>query len=194
MRIISLPGSVHNEEALIKQFLTYPEVIVHIRKPGLEVTEMKRLVDRFTAVEKNRLVLHSYQDLSHEWGLDRVHYPSSFREEGLVHGIQNYTHVSTSTHSWAEFNALGVAYQAAFISPVFSSISKAGYQENAALHHVDKRANFSTTLIALGGVSMGNIHSIKSDFDEVALCGSIWLAEDPFAEFETCYSLWYDNQ
>ncbi len=194
MRIVTLPGFVHHEEALIKQFITYPEVIVHIRKPVLEVTEMMRLVDRFTAEERKQLVLHSYQGLSHRWGLDRVHYPSSVRDEGLARWGQNYTHLSTSTHNWAEFNALDRGFQAAFISPVFSSISKTDYGQDAQLSCVDKRMNFSTTLIALGGICQENIHTLKSDFDDVGLCGAIWLAEDPFTAFEACYTLWYDHQ
>lgn len=194
MRIVTLPGFVRNEEALIRQFLAYPDVIVHIRKPRLESKETRRLVDCFTTVEKKQLVLHSCQDLCQEWGLDRVHYPSSVRDEGLAAlGLDNSTYLSTSTHSWVEFNTLDNRYHAAFISPVFSSISKAGYQKNEQLYQIDKRTNFSTALIALGGISKENIHSLKSGFDDAALCGAIWLAEDPFAEFETCYTSWYNH-
>lgn len=193
MRIVTLPGPVDNEDALIRQFLSCPEVVIHIRKPGLESKAMMRLVDQFTAEEKKQLVLHSCQDLSHEWGLDRVHYPSSIRDEGLDLGLHNCAYVSTSTHSWAEFNALDSRYHAAFISPVFPSISKTDYRENAQLHRTDKRMNFSTSLIALGGISKENIHSLKSDFDDVALCGAIWLVQDPFAAFETCYTLWHNH-
>lgn len=193
MRIITLPGPTDGELMLLRRFISYPDVIVHIRKPTLPLEDLKTFLQHFTAQERKQLVLHSYQEQSRAWGLERVHYPASLRPASFTASeIEGYR-LSTSVHDWATFNSLAQVYQDAFISPLFSSISKNTYPANEVLHDTGRRTNFHTNLIALGGIDIEHIESLKQHFEDVALCGSIWLSPDPLASFKTCYKLWYNN-
>ncbi|WP_144062763.1 thiamine phosphate synthase [Sphingobacterium paucimobilis] len=193
MRIITLPGPMPHESRLIRMFVSYTDVIVHIRKPTMSIREMDEFLAGFTPEERKKLVLHSYPELSRTWGLERLHYPASLRPSSLQADGHTGYRISTSVHSWAEFNSLSSSYQDAFISPVFSSISKKGYRPNEDLRRTEKRENFSTNLIALGGIATHNIELLKQNVEDVALCGSVWLSDDPFAQFKTCYNLWHNQ-
>lgn len=193
MRIITLAEATDNESRLIRTFITYPEVIVHIRKPTLSMEELKMFIHGFTVQERKKLVVHSYQEQSLTWGLERLHYPASSRPLSFTpRELEGYPR-STSVHDWATFNSLPQAYQDAFISPLFPSISKQDYQANETIRDTGKRSNFRTNLIALGGIDQDNIESLKQHFEDVALCGSVWLSPNPLVPFKTCYKLWYNN-
>lgn len=181
------------ELTLIRRFISYPEVIVHIRKPNLSLAELETFLQGFTVQERKKLVVHSYQEQSRAWGLAYLHYPASSRPASFPPREFEGYRLSTSVHDWTTFNSLPHDYQDAFISPLFSSISKNDYPANETIHDTGRRTNFRTNLIALGGISKDNIASLKLRFDDVALCGSIWLSPDPYISFKTCYNRWHNT-
>jgi thiamine-phosphate pyrophosphorylase len=82
--------------------------------------------------------------------------------------------ISTSVHSWEEFKALpgGLAY--AFISPLFDSISKPGYNANATLLQ-PPAGILPCRPIGLGGISAGTIGTmIRQGWTGAAVLGYIW--------------------
>ena len=82
-------------------------------------------------------------------------------------------------------------YGYVFISPVFDSISKAGYkaaidlQQCAAVRQeVIKARGYCPQIIGLGGVGAEQVRILQANgFDGAALLGSVWGAEDVVGAF-----------
>ena len=83
-----------------------------------------------------------------------------------------------------------VPYKYVFISPVFNSISKVGYNAAIDLNELSGLRNTCITargycpgIIGLGGVGSRELPSLKSaGFDGAAVLGAVWQAKDPVAE------------
>ena len=191
MRLITLPQQHPQEIELLKEALQLPDLVVHLRKPAATKAEMQTYLRHFTAEERQRLVLHQQQELALALGMQHLHLTTAQRLQGdLPTARLAELNTSTSTHSWAEFNALSPLFKAAFISPVFPSISKEGYRTTAQLSNCGERRNQHTKAVALGGIDACRLTEIKDKgFDDYALCGAIWHSNNPIKALTTCYSI-----
>lgn len=62
--------------------------------------------------------------------------------------------------------------------------------ETDAFEAIKQRTNFSTKLIALGGISPENIQqTLENGFDDVALLGSIWNSNKSIENFKKCQQI-----
>lgn len=181
MIVITNPTAVNREINSIHSLFENGLVLLHIRKPDYSETEMVSFLTAIGSDFRNHLVLHSHHHLADSFGINRLHNPKKAKD------ITN-TVFSASTHSIAEFNTLENNYSYAFLSPVYPSISKQGYASTENhLEAIKERTNFSTKLVALGGISAENIaETIQKGFDEVALLGSIWNNTNPLENFKLC--------
>lgn len=117
-----------------------------------------------------------------------VHYTERSRPPPPLPPAAAGQSVSASFHSLEQLDTdWGPALSYAFLSPIFDSVSKEGYnaaefdprQLSAALERVPY------PVAALGGITENNIQETKSlGFAGVALIGSVWQAEDPVGAFE----------
>ena len=188
MIVISNPISVKGEMQIIHSLFEEGLLLFHIRKPDFLEEEMKMFLSKIGLEFRNRLVLHSQHQLASAFGINRIHFtekerinPARFSEPG------RYI-LSTSIHSIEGFNALESEFDYAFLSPIYPSISKPEY--SSAINHfeaIKQRTNFSTKLIALGGVSPENSkETLEKGFEDVALLGSIWNTKNPIENFKLC--------
>ncbi|WP_374331016.1 thiamine phosphate synthase [Soonwooa sp.] len=185
--IISPEENVRNETNLINQFFDQGLDLFHIRKPKFSELDLISYVFRIDDKYKSKLVVHQHFETALELGLHRFHIKEKFRKNNDFCFKENVIY-STSTHSIDDFNQLEKLWDYAFVSPVFPSISKIGYGENfQILSDLEKRENYKTKLIALGGITPKNQHSVyEHGVDGVAFLGSIWENENPLKVFETC--------
>ncbi|MND84595.1 Thiamine-phosphate synthase [compost metagenome] len=137
--------------------------LLHLRKYHFTDEQMQRYVASIDATYHDRLVLHSHPQLTNSI-------------------------CSTSVHHINQFNTLDKCWNYAFLSPLFPSISKAGYgHHDAVLDQLQSRTNFDVHLIGLGGIKAENcLLSIKAGADGIALLGALWQAPDPIQHFITC--------
>ena len=100
--------------------------------------------------------------------------------------------MSMSCHSWAEVqNVKKLDYVT--LSPVFDSISKKNYKANHSLLNGWREA--SSKVIAMGGVSLENLSSLKN-FNGAAMLGTLdcSLKEIPFLlKDKSSRRLWFDE-
>src|SRR5207248_661643 len=102
---------------------------------------------------------------------------------------------STSVHSINYFNDLNPKsihkFDYAFLSPIYPSISKPEYSSKINLAEtIKQRTNFSTKLIALGGITSENIKTIfENGFDDAAILGTIWASNNPIENFKRCQQI-----
>ncbi len=174
--IISNPVSLPNEINRINQLFDDGLELLHLRKPGYPEQEYRSLIESIKPGFHKRLVLHQFHSIAEEFDIHRLHFPKQKRRETTDWEQYSGFILSTSVHSIEEFNDLPNCFEYAFLSPVFLSISKAGYvSEKNLLEEVKKRTNFHTKLIALGGITFENGQlAIENGFDNVAMLGAIW--------------------
>jgi thiamine-phosphate pyrophosphorylase len=126
--------------------------------------------------------------LASAFRINRLHFSEKDRINSL---LSDKSIKSTSTHSTEEFNALESIFDYAFLSPIYPSISKPDYFSKINhLEAIKKRINFSTKLIALGGISSKNIlTTLENGFNDVALLGSLWNSKNPLIQFKKCQQI-----
>lgn len=140
---------------------------VHVRKPGASEADVRAILEAVPAELRGRLSVHGFQALAVEYGAG-VHLNAANPETPA--GFRGV--VSRSCHSLAEL-ADDVDYQ--FLSPVFDSISKTGYQSRFRLDtlHVSRRT------IALGGVTPERFGELRrAGFGGAAMLGWLWADND----------------
>lgn len=195
MIIITNPTSVDNEMAVIHSLFAEGLALLHVRKPDYSESEMKLFLSQIEPRFRNRLVLHHHHPLVSRFNIHRLHLSETDRTKKIAapsrilkpFRYRKLTY-STSTHSIEDFNALDNRFEYAFLSPVFSSISKKGYTSKLDFPStIQARTNHTTKLIALGGIQLENMEqAISFGFDGVALLGSIWENDNPVKNFKLC--------
>lgn len=193
MIIITSPDIITNEIAIIHRLFQEGMSLLHIRKPKMSKSELAQFISNIDKAYHSKLVMHQYYELADDFDIGRFHITEKNRV-GFYESTKKLKDkpgvvFSTSTHTIEEFNGLSAVFQYAFLSPVYESISKQGYKPgHDILASAKERANFTSRLVALGGITHKNcIVTIKSGFDDIALLGSVWNAEYPLEEFKKCF-------
>lgn len=175
--VLTLPGPVTGEAEAIRA-LVGDGAFVHVRKPGLEGKALRRYLFTLTAVaDPACLSLHHHGAEALEYGFHGLHLrPAAWetvRAERRYDGLTK----SVSCHRWEETEAFPEA-DYVFLSPVFDSISKAGYKAAFDLERLSEKLKSSlrrTPVVALGGIKCGNIRRVReAGFDGAAVLGAVW--------------------
>ena len=88
--------------------------------------------------------------------------------------------ISSSFHEPEELENCTFEFDYHLLSPVFSSISKEGYQGRGFdVNHIDK------TIIGMGGVTTKNLAEFDLlGFNGVGVLGGIWNSKTPIKDFK----------
>lgn len=187
MIVLSSPTNRTDEISLIHALLEAGTERFHLRKPQLSFGETKEILESIESAFHPKIVLHQHYQLGELFNIKQIHVNAAQRKTVNLSKFKDFD-LSTSTHSIIEFNALSTQFTSAFISPIFPSISKKGY--NTAINwarEIQNRRNYHTKLIALGGIEAANIACLKSfSFDDYALLGAIWCSNNSIKNFELC--------
>ncbi|OXG03052.1 thiamine-phosphate pyrophosphorylase [Flavobacterium araucananum] len=194
MIVITSPCAIANESSIIDSLFKEGLSLLHIRKPDFSMIEMAQFIHQIKLEFRDNLVLHSHHDLIEDFGINRIHFSEKERKyipDFPARFSKPSRYKSTSTHSIEDFNALENDFDYAFLSPVFTSISKENYHPETDLFEVIKsRTNYKTKVVALGGIESENIkQTLEKGFDDVALLGSIWNNENPIKQFKLCQQI-----
>jgi thiamine-phosphate pyrophosphorylase len=197
MIVITNPSAIANEISLIDSLFEEGLSLLHIRKPDFSEVEMVEFIKQIKLEYRSKLVLHNHHQLAEDLGINRIHFSEKERKYDPDFPARfpkpcryKSETKSTSTHSIEDFNALE-NFDYAFLSPVFTSISKEDYHPKENLFEALKsRTNNKTKVIALGGIDSENIKKIlENGFDDVALFGAIWNHENPIKQFKLCQEI-----
>ena len=160
---------------------------LHLRKPGRSSAELLRYLRGVEEQYHSRIMVHYQEEVRKEAGVKGIHY----RFQSLPEAKPDWL-VSCGLHSWEEFKKAEERFDYAFISPFFSSISKAGYEGNPELHHIPERINTSK-VVALGGINPLNINRIKNlNIKGAALLGHIWSSKNPVGAYLEVWGMGYE--
>lgn len=161
---------------------------VHIRKPGADPGDIRRYLDLLCPmVDTRKLSMHYYFDIAKEYSFGGLH--------GMSLPDDFYGTKSCSCHSISELYGNVERMDYMFISPVFDSISKAGYKAGVDISAVKDFFNTADgrKAVALGGISADNINNLsKMGFTAAALLGSVWKDGESMAanNFKEIAKLW----
>ncbi|MDR0574602.1 MAG: thiamine phosphate synthase [Tannerella sp.] len=178
--------------------------VLHLRKPRASQNEMKAFIEQLKAEFYPRIVLHDYYDLTELFDLKGIHLNCRNQEaffkkidaDGIVglpsgrpvsesnNAIENdcfflkgRLSTSRSCHSLEEV-AESRFFDYLFLSPVFDSISKAGYKQGfmpEQLAEAKKKKIIDEKVIALGGITAENLPLVRNyGFGGIAVLGALW--------------------
>lgn len=188
MYLITPEQNIEKEQDLIHYMLNLGVQGLHIRKPFFTQKEMYSYLRAIDYRFSSQLVLHSHYELAKDFGIHRLHAPEYFRKKQDFSLLKEGWQWSTSVHDITDFNSLEPFWHYAFISPIFSSISKKGYGGHSPmLLQLKQRTNFYVKMIALGGIDLENrLKAIQHGADDVAFLGTVWESIDPLITFLKC--------
>lgn len=172
--VITSPGFLQGEADFIDRLFNHGLDRLHLRKPGADIGECRRLLDGISREWLPQIVVHDNFGLCREYGLGGVH----LNGRNPMAPPNHEGSVSRSCHSLEEISRYKGECDYLTLSPIFNSISKQGYMaafgpgQLAAARDsglIDRR------VIALGGVTLENIPRVKElGFGGVAILGDVW--------------------
>ena len=151
---------------------------LHVRKPGYSHIEMAGFVEGLRPENREKIVLHSHHDLCLVYKLKGLHFTTNTPFE-IKQGYEGLS-LSRSFHSLEELKNCDRAYDYVFLSPIFPSISKKGYDAkfDYEILPIALKANHAkrgVKVFALGGMDPDTIALAKVlGFDGAAVLGEIW--------------------
>lgn len=188
--VITAPTALPNEPRLLTELLAAGLAHLHLRKPSWPAAQVENLIQALPAHFWPRLVLHGHPGLVRRYGLGGLHLTASQRAAArrrprLLPGQT----LSTSFHSLLEISRCRRRYDYVFLSPIFNSLSKAGYASafdlptvHAYLQRLARRPGYRPSVLALGGLDYQNLTLAKrAGFAGAAMLGAIWQSADPVA-------------
>lgn len=180
MRLIAITPELTatDEGAFICEILNAGFEYVHVRKPSFSIEDMRSYLNGIPKEYHRRLKLHSHFKLAAEFSLGGIHL--NHRSPSIPNGMDAaQLSVSRSCHSIAELEC-AADFDYVFLSPIFDSISKAGYCSQfslGALHEFFSRNRQCGNVVALGGVLPEYLYKIKlTGFAGAAFLGYLFNA------------------
>ena len=175
MKIIAITTEtfIKDEAKLIEAALTNGVDRVHIRKPNSQIEDFDNLLSLIPLSLLNRVSIHDNFVLTQKYKVGGIHLnrrnpfaPSSF--EGLL---------SCSCHSADELIEQH-KYDYIFLSPIYNSISKNGYNSNFTnemLLNLKADDLINERVYALGGVTNDKLFELHNyGFGGVCVLGYLW--------------------
>lgn len=157
---------------------------VHVRKPDSTVNELVQLLQKIDAAYHSRIVIHQHHQLAELFDLGGIHFTEAHR----LKQIPTEKTVSTSFHDLKTSLNEQEHYRYFFCSPVFQSISKAGYSTNENWNIIGETDTFRQKAVALGGIDLTKLSEVRQrGFQHIAVLGSVWQAVDPVNELEELF-------
>jgi len=184
--LIAPEQDIPNEQDILQQLFDAGLTHFHFRKPQASLEEHHAYLDLIDARYYKHIVPHYYHELTREYRLKGVHLQEQFRwDQGkqLTEYVQGYVAdgftVSSSYHDLVALAQERVAFDYQLLSPVFSSISKKGYEgKGFDVNHIDR------LVIGMGGVNATNIPALFDlGYKGVGVLGGVWNSDDPVGSF-----------
>jgi thiamine monophosphate synthase len=185
--IITPEKDIPEETGTINALFDAGLQILHVRKPIYTLEETKNLITLISPVFHPKIILHNHYELIEEFGLKGAHLSEKTRKKSDLSQVKNI--VSASFHLLEDVLTEKINLEYAFLSPVFPSISKRGYEPSSEIKKIKNffktnREKIRVPLIALGGITDKNILQLQAiGFTGAACIGYIWENPNPLQQF-----------
>ncbi len=185
--LIAPENDIPNEIEILHQFFQEGLQYYHLRKPTKNYQAHCDYLNQIDEQYHNRIVVHHFHELINEFNLKGIHFTEQKRIDHIDNPGQYFKGlsmfgktISSSFHKPEDLANCEFEFDYHFLSPVFSSISKEGYEgKSFDVNHIDKR------IIALGGITTQNIpKALNLGYNGVAVLGSVWKSNSPITAFK----------
>ncbi|GAA4273476.1 thiamine phosphate synthase [Aquimarina gracilis] len=188
--ILTSERAIENEAELINLLFSEGLERLHLRKPEFSINGYRGLLDQIKAQYYDRIMLHEHHELLQEYSLRGIHLQEQARldlGDALEVTLKVYENkglkVSSSFHSKEDIVKCMGHFEYVLLSPVFGSISKAGY----------KGKGFDVTdldeyVIGMGGINENTLQAACDlGFKGVGVLGGVWNSGDVIESFKIIY-------
>lgn len=176
--VITTPKFITNEARYIELLFEVGIDLLHFRKPDSCIEDCERLIQEINPKWYSKMVMHDHFELCEKYHLHGIHL--NRRNHEIPKGFQGS--VSRSCHSLEEVIANKDGFDYVFLSPIFDSISKQGYQHafnDETLNKAAQKGIINEKVIALGGITNEKIPQLKTwHFGGAAFLGAVWNHRD----------------
>lgn len=185
--VLTSEQKIKKEATLLKQLFKAGLKVLHLRKPDFKEEGYCALLQQIEVQFHNRIMLHEYHHLCEEFNLKGIHIREQPRLE-FGADLKNYVNrfkaanflVSSAFHEPKVLASCQVGFDYHLLSPVFSSISKKGYQGRGFnVRDIDKQ------IMGMGGI---NIQTMKKTFElgykGIAVLGGVWNTNETLQSFQ----------
>ena len=185
--VIAPENDVPNEIEILNQLFQEGLEYYHLRKPN---KDSKAHCDYLNKIDKqyhNRIVVHYHHELINDFNLKGIHFQEQKRIDNIDNPGRYFKNlnlfgktISSSFHEPKDLEDSYFEFDYHLLSPVFSSISKEGYNGRGFdVNGIDK------IIVGMGGVSVDNLADFDTlGFNGVGVLGGIWNSDTPVAVFK----------
>ncbi len=189
--VLTSEAVLENEAQKINDLFAAGLEILHLRKPTFSINGYRALLDQIDSKYHNRIMLHQFHELTQQYGLRGIHLQEQARldlDDALAVTVKVYENkglkVSSSFHAKEDIENCLVDFEYVLLSPVFGSISKAGY-EGKGFDVTD----LNKDVIGMGGINEDTLQAtFDLGFKGVGVLGGIWNTKDPLQSFQSIYN------
>lgn len=185
--VIAPENDIQNEIEILKQLFQEGLQVYHLRKPHKNYEQHCAYLNQMDKKYHDRIVVHYFHELINEFNLKGIHFQEQKRKDTLENGsgyfvglnMQGKT-MSSSFHEPNELEACTIEFDYHLLSPVFSSISKQGYEGRGFdVNTIDK------CIIGMGGITIETIaKTLALGFKGIGILGGIWNTNNPVENFK----------
>lgn len=185
--LIAPEEDLQNEILILNQLFEAGLEYYHLRKPKKNYQEHCDYLNQIEVKFHNRIVVHYFHELINAYNLKGIHFQEQKRRDHIDNPGQYFKGlsmfgktISSSFHELDDLDSCEFEFDYHLLSPVFSSISKQGYEgRRFDVTHIDKR------IVGMGGVTTDNLTKfIKLGFQGVGVLGGIWNNNNPIEVFK----------
>jgi len=184
--LIAPEKDIPNEIELLHQLFQQGLAYFHLRKPLKDYQEHYDYLNAIDTKYHNRIVVHFFHELINEYDLKGVHFQEQKRIDHIDNPGQYFKSldmygktISSSFHDPKVLEDCEFEFDYHLLSPVFSSISKQGYEGKGF------NVNQSEKLIVgMGGITDKTVQqTLKLGFKGIGVLGGVWNMENPVESF-----------
>ncbi len=194
--VVSNPTPVANEATIINALFDDGLEILHVRKPGADINELRALIEKIQSTYHHQIAIHQHHEIANDYGIKRLHFTETKRkemsEEALIQLKGDKNILSTSIHQIEAYNTLSACFDYTFFGPVFNSISKQGYTSSLKNDFVFPVKDNHPKVMAIGGIEATNIQkAMDMQFNGAAVLGTIWqIPGESIQQFKAVQKAW----
>jgi len=185
--LIAPEKDIKNEIEILHQLFEEGLTYYHFRKPDKNYEEHVFYLNQIDKKYHDRIITHYFHELINEFNLKGIHFQEQKRKDALENGSEYFIRLnmlgktmSSSFHEPEELANCDIEFDYHLLSPVFSSISKEGYEGRGFnVNHIDK------PIVGMGGINVNTIkETIQLGFTGIGVLGGVWNAENPIESFK----------
>lgn len=186
--LIAPEKDIPNEIEILNQLFEESLQFYHFRKPAKNYEEHVAYLNEIDKKYHDRIVVHYHHELINDFNLKGIHFQEQKRIDHIDNPSEYFKNlnmygktISSSFHEPEVLKACYFEFDYHLLSPVFSSISKEGYEGRGFdVNHINKK------IVGMGGINTETIQeTLQLGFNGIGVLGGVWNTENPVESFKS---------